>query len=109
MSSQRSARGRALVPLLLLVGCALPLQAQGRHEDEYDSPDPWTGFEERGTGPDSAGVSRLLGALAATDPVVCRLAVQSVGNSWHRDEDDGMLAEPAGDPHLQEALSRRVT
>src|SRR3954468_17834961 len=110
MSSQRPARGCALVSLLLLTACALPLQAQGRHEEEeYDGPDPWTGFEERGTGPDSAGVSRMLGALAATDPVVCRLAVQSVGNSWQRDEDDGMLGEPTGDLHLQEALSRRVT
>src|SRR3954470_5523138 len=109
MSLQHPSRGHRLVSLLLLVACALPLEAQGRHDEEYDSPDPWTGFEERGSGPDSAGVSRLLGALAATDPVVCRLAVQSIGNNWQRDEDDGMLGEPAGDLHLQEALSRRGT
>ena len=70
------------------------MQAQGKQEDEYDDPDPWTGFEEPGTGPDSAAVTRLLSALAASDPMVCRLAVRSVGNNWQWDGDDeGMLGE----------------
>jgi hypothetical protein len=96
--------------VLLFLCCAAvaPLQAQGRHDEGYDDPDPWTGFEDTGRGPDSAMVARFLAGLAASDPVVCRLAVQSVGNSWHWDR-DGVLDGDAGELGVRGPLSHRVS
>jgi hypothetical protein len=101
----------ACVPALLLLSWAalVPLQAQGQ-EEEYDDPDPWTGFEDIGIGPDSATVARFLAALAASDPVVCQLAVRSVGNNWHWDSDgSATLDADLGELAVHEALSHRVT
>src|SRR4051812_7062935 len=103
----RSQRPGALILgfFLLLLACAAPIQAQGTHEDEYDAPDPWTGFEDREVGPDSAGVARLLAALSASDPVVCHLAVRSIGNNWGWDEEEGgMLDDSARELGLRQAL-----
>ena len=35
-----------------------------------------------GSGPDSARVSRFLQALGASDPLVCDMAVEGLGNRW---------------------------
>ena len=88
----------------------VPLQAQGKQEEEYDDPDPWTGFKDTRNGPDSATVARFLAALAASDTVVCQFAVRSVGNNWGWDgSGDEMLETGAAELGAHQALSHRVT
>ena len=106
----RSPLASLAVLLFLSWGALVPLEAQGKHEEEYDDPDPWTGFKDTGNGPDSATVARFLAALAASDAVVCQLAVRSVGNDWNWDRaGDEMLETGAAELGLHETLSHRVT
>lgn len=98
------------VLLVLSWGALVPLETQGKQEEEYDDPDPWTGFKDTGSGPDSATVARFLAALAASDEVVCQLAVRSMGNNWNWDgAGDEMLESGAAELGVHQALSHRVT
>src|SRR5687768_7203911 len=75
-------QNRGAVPCWLLLACiGAPLQAQANHDD-YDEVDPWIGVAPALAGPDSAAVAGFLAALSDSDPVVCQLAVGSVGNNW---------------------------
>jgi hypothetical protein len=107
--TSRSPRAAGLV-LLLCAALGTPLQAQA-HQEKYDEVDPWVGFEPREPGPDSAAVARFLTALAASDPVVCQLAVSSIGNNWYGWDDyqTGQLAGEAASERARQALSRPVT
>jgi len=41
-------------------------------------------------GPDSGRVAKMLDALAKTDPLVCELIAEQVGNSWWHDGREGI-------------------
>lgn len=64
-------------------------------------------------GPDSAQVVRLLGALRASDPVVCALATELVGTGVHWSTGwDGLASlhdEPADAPSVRRILKAPVT
>lgn len=97
--------------LALLCLVISPASAQNRHSD-YDDVDPWSGFEPPGAGMDSAGVSSLLAGLSGANPVVCQLAVSSLGNHWGHGDDElqiGILAGEVTAEREREALGRSIT
>lgn len=46
--------------------------------------------ERRHAGPDSARVEAFLGALHATDPMICEMVTDQLGNFWSSSGDDGV-------------------
>src|SRR5690348_4773622 len=102
---------RAILTLTLLCLLTPPLKAQNRHSD-YDDVDPWAGFEPPGRGMDSAGVSAFLVGLSGANPVVCQLAVNSLGNHWGHGDDElevGILAGEITAERERDALGRSIT
>ncbi len=65
----------SVTALLLLGSTATPMPAQEHHPD-YDDVDPWVGFQSPEPAADSSAVAHFLGALAASDPLVCQFAVK---------------------------------
>jgi HEAT repeat protein len=108
--TKRYSLSPGLGALFLVYGTlACSLNAQGKHEEGYDDPDPWTGFEDTVRGPGEAAVARFLTALAASDPLVCRLAVQSVGNDWRWNGSRGLLDPDSAGRAEREMLTHRIT
>lgn len=89
--------------LLLAVGLSLAAPAPGGRMDR----EPVSGG-----GPDSAQVARLLGALRASDPLICALATELVGTGIHWSTGwEGMAAlhdEPADARSVRRALGEGV-
>src|SRR3954469_22853625 len=101
----------SITALLLLGGLASPVPAQ-EHQPDYDDADPWVGFESPEPAADSAVVSRFLQALTAGDPLVCQLAVRSMGNHWGPGDDDRQIGVLAGETilsHERDALNRSIS
>jgi hypothetical protein len=97
--------------VLLVVSFASRSGAQASHQG-YDDVDPWLGFVPRSSPADSAAVAKFLSGLAATEPAVCQLAVNSLGNSWgHGDADSriGILAEESPQRTARESLNQPIT
>src|SRR4051812_5183930 len=96
--------------ILLGPAAPAPLSAQ-HHEDDYDDVDPWLGFESRASPADSATIARFLKSLAAADPVVCQIAVSSIGNHWGRGDSDeriGLLSDEAAESAARDALRQDI-
>jgi hypothetical protein len=97
--------------VIILNALAIPLNAQSGRED-YDDADPWLGFESTRPAADSAAIARFLNSLAGTDPVVCQLAVSSIGNHWGPGDSDnriGLLSDEASEHASRDALGQSVT
>lgn len=71
--------------LLFSSAIAIQLPAQ-RSPQDYDEVDPWVGFEQPETGPDSSAVAGFLATLAASRPIVCQIAADNLGNNRHRSD-----------------------
>lgn len=68
--------------------------------------------QARESGPDSAGVAAFLAAVAATDPVVCEVVSDQLGNSWYGGEERtiGRFADARAQARItKDSLTRRVT
>ncbi|MFL5532244.1 MAG: HEAT repeat domain-containing protein, partial [Gemmatimonadales bacterium] len=101
----------SITALLLLGSTATPMPAQEHHPD-YDEVDPWVGFQPPEPAADSSAVARFLAALAGSDPLVCQLAVSSIGNHWGPGDDDRQIGVLAGETRLsreRDALGRSIT
>src|SRR3954469_11275428 len=101
----------SVTALLLLGGAATTLPAQQHHSD-YDDVDPWAGFQPPEPAADSEGVTQFLKALAASDPLVCQLAVRSIGNHWGPGDENRPIGVLAGETTLsreRDALGRSIT
>ena len=101
----------ATLAVLFCSAVAIPLSAQRNHKD-YDDVNPWLGFEQRDTGPDSSAVAGFLAALAASRPFVCQIAADNLGNNWRQSNGGyrgGMLEGEAAQEAAREALSHRVS
>ncbi|HEY8195549.1 MAG TPA: HEAT repeat domain-containing protein, partial [Gemmatimonadales bacterium] len=110
MIASRFHPASAALAVLLVVGVLAPAQAQ-QHGEDYDDADPWAGVRPDHRGPDSAAVGALVRALAASDPLVCQLAVASIGNNWGHGDDEyrtGNLKEEETLEAQRETLGRPV-
>jgi HEAT repeat protein len=59
-------------------------------------------------GPDSARVAKLLDALGKTDPLVCELVADQLGNFWWDGDRNGLGAFSDATPQSLEARARRA-
>jgi HEAT repeat protein len=70
------------------------------------------GFQERHTGPGIAAVARLLDALGKTDPAVCEMVSDQVGNFWWSENEAGIGAlhdARVGARAVRDSLSGKVS
>ena len=92
----------------LVVGVAGAAMARGAMQ----GPVLGDGLRDRQPGIDSARTVSLLDALAKTDPVICAMIADQIGNFWHGHDDDrvGALADaPRGTAVVIDSLHGRIT
>jgi hypothetical protein len=96
----------SIVALLLIGGAAAAAARVTRHEPLFSQ-----SRESERPGPDSGRVAKLLDALAATDPLVCTMLVEQMGNFWWNGNDlrFGAFSDAPGDAQaVRDSLHGRV-
>ena len=103
MTRQRVA---SLAAVLLVGGAAAAAARVTRYETPLSQ-----GREDDRAGPDSGRVAKLLDALTATDPMVCTMLVDQLGNFWwdgNRNRVGSFSDAPAETQAVRDSLHRRV-
>lgn len=79
------------IVLVIAAGAASPVPAGG-------PPSPEAGAPAHRSGPDSTTIAGLLASLAASDPLVCGLAIELLGSGIHWRSGDEGLTDLGDDP-----------
>jgi HEAT repeat protein len=88
----------SIAALLIVGGAAAAFARAARHEPAFAQ-----GSEREHPGPDSARVAKVLDALAATDPLLCAMLTEQIGNYWSSNGRDGFGTFADAPPSLQAA------